>query len=390
LRSCAVAATIPVFSSTYDEPFHLAAAVGLYDMHKHVYGTEHGPLPRLVAGLPLWISGVHLPERYRTTAVEKESTTCEAGTAVLFESPIPYRQVLHRARCAMLVFPAVVLLYLYLIGRWIGGEVLGALAVVFASFDPTLLGHSMWVCTDVPAASGIPRGDLSRHALDQLAQHWTRLPSSASALAMAVSCKFTCLLILPALAIVAIARSWASARRDPSDWRVEGHRSGWKMRFVAQVAIAALVAFVALWATYLFDVGPIANQQRFTPDHEWRLIPQRIKDTPVPMPSLWLGLLWFADHAHGGHPAYLNGVHGRRGRWLFFPEAIALKSPIGLLAAAGVALVVGPWCRNVINPLAKGGADRRYHRCVPADQHGRAGECWHPVMSFRSCSCCTC
>src|SRR4029079_1353585 len=116
---------------------------------------------------------------------------------------------------------------------------------------------------------------------------------------------------------------------------------GWKMRLVAQVAIAALVAFVALWATYLFDIGPIDNQQRFTPDHEWRLIPQRIKDTFVPMPSLWLGLLWFADHAHGGHPAYLNGVHGRRGRWLFFPEAIALKSPIGLLAAAGMALVVG-------------------------------------------------
>src|SRR5690242_11433428 len=221
-----IAATIPVFSSTYDEPFHLAAAVGLYDMHKHIYGTEHGPLPRLVAGLPLWMSGVHLPERYRTTAVEKESTTCEAGTAVLFESPIAYRQVLHRARRVMLIFPAIVLLYLFLIGRWIGGEMLGALAVVFASFDPTLLGHSMWVCTDVPAAAGFL-------AATYQGARWINSPTLKRAavfgiaLALAVSCKFTCLLILPALAIVVGVRGWASATR-----------------LLAQVAVVALVAFV--------------------------------------------------------------------------------------------------------------------------------------------------
>src|SRR4029450_3146494 len=83
----------------------------------------------------------------------------------------------------------------------------------------------------------------------------------------------------------------------------------------------------------------MSDQARFDSNTEWRHIPQAIKDMPVPMPSFWIGLLWFAGHAHSGHPAYFNGALGRTGWWGYFPEAIALKSPIGLLAAVVLALL---------------------------------------------------
>src|SRR3954447_18146296 len=61
-----IALTISVFTNTVDEPFHIAGAVGLYDMHKLVYGVEPPPLPRLVAGFSLWLAYVRLPPKYRT------------------------------------------------------------------------------------------------------------------------------------------------------------------------------------------------------------------------------------------------------------------------------------------------------------------------------------
>jgi hypothetical protein len=53
--------TIDRFNSNVDEPYHVAAAIYLYDAHKLVVGLEQPPLGRLVAAAPLWLSGVHLP-----------------------------------------------------------------------------------------------------------------------------------------------------------------------------------------------------------------------------------------------------------------------------------------------------------------------------------------
>ena len=67
-----VAVTIPTFTNTADEPFHLAAAVALWDQHQHTLGVEHPPLPRLVAGLPLYLAGVRLPPKFAGNTVRGE------------------------------------------------------------------------------------------------------------------------------------------------------------------------------------------------------------------------------------------------------------------------------------------------------------------------------
>lgn len=326
-----LAATIPVYTNTIDEPFHLAGALSLYDVHKLVYGAEHPPLPRLVAGLPLYLSGVHLPPQRITATIQDEMSSCEAGAEALLAEPGKYEPILHRARSAMLIFPAIILLYVYLLGRWIAGELVGAAGVAFTSLDPTLLGHGMWICTDAAAAAGFL-------AALYHAGRWLLVPSgprsvgAGAAIGLAVACKFTNLLLIPALLLV-----WLLRRSRP--------RPGLK-----QIAVACAVAFVLLWATYLFDVGPIADQNRFSPDSPWRHIPESIKRAPAPMPSFWIGLLWFANHARSGHTAYLNGSVSHDGWWYYFPEAIAIKSPLGLLLAMLGCILVWIYRRRLGTP----------------------------------------
>jgi hypothetical protein len=356
-----VALSIPVFTNTVDEPFHIAAGVALWDVGKHTLGVEHPPLPRLVAALPLYLSGVRLPADARDCTVRSEPETLARGTRILFESALSYEQVLDRARLAMLAFPAVALLYVYLLTRWVAGEVAAMLAVAFFSFDPTLLGHAMWVTTDAAACAGFLAA--THHGLRWVERPaWRRALGAGLAIGLAVACKFSCALVIPGLIVVMTFKFLRRRRSRPASGELRSpanHRRAYA-RVLAQLAVVALVAFVALWATYLFDVGPMSDQTAFAPDSPFARIPQWVRDAPIPMPSLPLGVLRLLGHNRWGHPAYLNGEFYRYGRWTYFPEALALKSPLALLTAVALALLAvwrlrGPRSKRLVAVLAVGG-----------------------------------
>jgi len=320
-----VAFVIPVFTNTVDEPFHIASGVAMWDIGRQTLGIEHPPLPRLVAALPLYVGGVRLPPDARDRTIRSEPETIERGARILFESGLSYRQILSRARLAMLVFPALALLYLYLLARWAAGEFAAMLAVVFFSFDPTLLGHSMWATTDTAACAGFLAA--AYHGLRWIERpSWRRAAGAGAAVGLAVACKFTCAFVVPGLLVVMLLR-WFVRRRG----RYNAPARSSPSLAIGQLAAGGAVAFVMLWATYFFDVGPMSDQTAFSADSDFARLPAWVRDTPVPMPSLGLGFLRLVAHNRWGHPAYLNGEIYRFGRLSYFPEAIALKSPVTLL-----------------------------------------------------------
>lgn len=326
---------IGVFTNVVDEPFHIASAVALWDVKKHTLGTEHPPLPRLVAGLPLYLSGVRLPADLKSKTVRSEPETLEQSERILFRSRLDYRQILTRSRLAMLVFPAIALLYLFLLARWAAGDVAAMLAVVFFSFDATLLGHAFWVTTDLAACAGFLAA--TYHGLLWIFHRtWPRAIAAGVAIGLAISCKFTCVLVIPGLLIVLIIRTI-----DLRDLRLRSVRLS-----LGQLMVSGIVAFAALWATYLLDISPMSDQTAFGPQRQWQAISNWVKETPIPMPSLPLGVLRLLGHNRWGHPAYLNGEISRYGWWYYFPEAIAVKSPLALLVALAIAVAVIVWFRG--------------------------------------------
>ena len=103
----------------------------------------------------------------------------------------------------MLVFPVLALVYVYLLGRWLVSGLVGMLAVIFFSVDPTLLGNGFWIGTDTASAAGYLAA--TYYGLRWIQQPTWRSDAAAGvAVGLAIATKFSCLAIVPALGIVAL------------------------------------------------------------------------------------------------------------------------------------------------------------------------------------------
>lgn len=341
------ASIVRVYNHTTDELAHIAGAVGLYESGRNIYMVEHPTLQRLVVGAALKAAGVEYAPARGLHEVQARPDANVAGAEIVFKGRVPYMTVLAVARSANLVFLAVLLLYTYLFGRYLGGPVAGMLATVFISFDANILAHSALVTTDIPAAAGFLAA--AYHALRFVARpNWKTATAAGVALGLAMSCKFTCVLLAPAILVLIAIRAFVGpAVRDtprgpaqPRPARRDLRRRIPKLRYL--VAIPC-VTFLALWATYLFNVGHLDDQNLFSDEKTWNRIPIWVKEAPVPMPAMPLGLMFMAALGKTGFPCYFNGQLDFKGHLLYFPEAIALKTPTGLVLAvllAGVAFVV--------------------------------------------------
>jgi len=325
--------TIPQFTNAWDEPFNIAAAVGIYDMKKHVMNTEHPPVVPLVAGLWLHLSGVHLPPQFRSTAVVSGQTAVSAYCGFAFDGALPYREMLLRARLAMLLFPALSLLYLYLLAAWISNEGVAMWSVLFFSTDATLLGHGIWVGTDGAACAGFLIAIY--YGIRWVVHRQPRQAVWAGiALGFAVGCKFSNLFVLPSLGLIMAIRPLSVvASNVPHKWRTYWRR--WPS--IGQMTIVAVVAAITIWAIYLFNIDRVGRQTVFPPDH-WAKVPAPLREAVIPMPSFFLGIAKQASHTTGGHEAYLNGQVSMRGWWYYYPEALAIKSPTALLIGLFIAV----------------------------------------------------
>ena len=318
-----IASTWRVFNDVIDEPYHIGAGIAMYEAGRHVYGIQHPPLPRLVGALPLVRSEVLSGEAELGRRAD-DLRAFDVGHRALLAGRLGYWDALVRARAAMLVFPLAAVLYVYLLGTYLANRLAGCVAAAFFSTDPTLLGHGSWVTTDVAACAGFLAA--TYHGIRFIARPiLLRVVFAGLAVGLALACKFSCALVLPALALI---------------WLIRGRRATRTARRVIPLGAAALVAaMLTLWATYTFDVGRI-DDLNLTESHVLEELPAWLRTTPIPMPTAVVGYLVLSHHNATGHFAYLNGEVSQAGWWYYFPEAIAIKSPVALLVALVVALIV--------------------------------------------------
>jgi len=308
------AAIARVYNHTTDELSHIAGAVGLYESGRNLYMVEHPTLQRLVVGLALKAAGVEYPPARGLTEIPARNQANAAGADIVFHGKVPYWTDLAVARRANLVFATILFLYTYLLGRYLAGPLAGMLGVLFLSFDANILAHSALVTTDIPAAAGFLAA--TYHALRFIARpNWRTSTYAAAALGLAMSCKFTCALLVPAILILIVIRAFRHGR----------FRAGIP-RLKYLVAIPC-IAFITLWATYLFNVGRLQDQHLFEDQKTWVRIPASIKAMTIPMPSMALGMMFMGAIGKTGFPCYFNGHLDFNGHLAYFPEALALKAP---------------------------------------------------------------
>jgi hypothetical protein len=321
-------------SFTIDEPWHTVAGVSYVRHGDFALNPEHPPLVKL------WV-GALMPASFvvpRTPVLREKDDERDFVEDTLYRDNDD-RAAQARTRLAMWSFHGLLLLALgALLWRALGPAwMLGTLA--FLALEPSVGAYLPVVMTDLPVALTLA---LAAAALGLLLARWQWRGALVLGLALglALSSKHSALAGLAGLAACALA-SWAwQARGTP--WRT-------RLKRLAQLGLAGVLALGLLWAQYGFRFHPHADgSDGFNRPMAAKLDDLRTPDLKrvialadglqlLPRPYLW-GL---ADTVRAGVEG--RGDAGVRlwGRfvpgpppWYTWPSLIAAKLPLALLAMA--------------------------------------------------------
>ncbi len=302
-------------SPTSDEPPHIAAGLSYWETHTFRANPQHPPLMKELAGLSLLVGGIRWPHNAETEhLIHGELKRGEQPEWAIGDQLIAANgpdRVMMWARAPLLLVAAMLAAVLFLWGRQITGGLAAAGAVLLYTMDPTILGHSYLVTTDVGITAFLV---LFLFALWNYVLHpgKYRLALCGLALGALLCTKFSAVLLLPVIPVLLLAAViWpvegdAKAPKAAARYRAGRNDpcpcgSGKKFKACHGAAAAAkpasrlgpdqlrkaipflyaflamcVVAVAVIQAVYLFSSDPllyVRGLQRVNADH--------IKDYPV-------------------------------------------------------------------------------------------------------------
>ncbi len=326
------------WSQTADELPHVTAGYtydryGDYRMH-----FENGNLPQRVHGLAPLVLGARFPAdevRWRT------SDYWQLGWDFFYGLGNPTDRMLLGARALNALFGVALGAFVFTVARRWHGDGGGLVALGFYVFYPDFLAHSALATSDVAGALCL------NLAAWFFWRHLERRDPASGAIAglcsgLALVAKFNGVFIAPIFALLILLDAFGRA-----DAGQRMRRLGRNLLLgLAQAAAATLV----IWAFFSFRYsarGPGTPElERFAWSWsqmlqlagwkgpflvfaaEWHLLPEA-----------WLNGLANVLAGEAGRPAFFAGEYSLHGWWQFFPTLFLVKTPVGMLAALGLALV---------------------------------------------------
>ncbi len=301
LATARIVSTYSVFSHTFDEPAHIACGMEWLEKHTYTYETQHPPLTRVMTALLPKMFGAH---------GQNQKGMWDEGLAILFAKGSE-DSTLALARMGTLPFFWITCGVAFLCTRWISGTSSAAVIAVFiVTMTPTVLAHA-----------GLATTDMGLTAMLLLAVYtgwrWTEEPIAWRAAAfgtstgLAVLAKFSTIPFLPMIALVALLLWWCFERP------ALGTIVKWFLARGAQLLLALLIAVLVIWTGYRFSFHS------------------------VPAPELFSGIAEVRKHNATGHLTYLMGLANTVGWPYFYVVALAVKTPLAILALglSGLALL---------------------------------------------------
>jgi len=309
-----------VKSDTFDEMFHIMYGV-LYWQHSSLEPVvQNPPLVDALIGLPVSLV-LHpiLPLEHPTWP---SGNWLRIAQAFLWESNANGLQILWVGRFATMSLAMLLGALLYRWGRELGrNPAVGWLALFLGSFDPNILAHSTLATGDLGmtfflclAAYGVWRywrgrdgtqrnsGELLGTQHSVLATRNSQLAPyllSAAGIGGVLAAKFSGLVFLPAVVLMAVYRWWLGRREGRGLLVAAAELLGWFL-------LAALLFLLI----YRFDLATLTAD----------FVRQR-------------------EHQLAGHSTFLLGQLSIEGWWYYFPLVFALKTPLPVLILLAAALL---------------------------------------------------
>lgn len=323
-------------SATFDEPVHLADGYFSLARGDYRFDPEHPPLLRMWAAVPL------LFERVTADSTVLDATWSDSWALNVLHHDahrFVYLQndadrLLYRARF-MIVLLGVLLgvLVFAWVHEWLGFRAACA-ALVMLALEPNIVAHYSLVTTDA---------GLTTFAVGALYFAWRlcrrSTPLNVAGLcvfcALAVTSKFSGVLLFPIVAGL-LALAVYPFRRLSAKTAV----------VVALLMVVSSYAFI--WTTYRFHYLPSANSTWTYALHEnpslRELAPQlaaTVKwiDSHRLLPNVFSEGFFIGQAKAQRRVAFLGGRYSDTGWWYYFPYAMAIKTPVSLLALSFGGLV---------------------------------------------------
>lgn len=326
-----IANTYRQLSQTFDEPAHVACGLELLQYRTYRYETQHPPLARIMAALPLFLTGVH---------GEHQPDMWQEGNSIL-NSEHHYSRNLELARMGTLPFFIFACLGIYLLARQISTGPTSIVAVALFSLLPSIIGHAGLATTDMAATAGVV-GSLAGWC------YWLREPSLRRSLLLGLIVGLSFLTkfsVIPFVGLSALLAFFTIALTNR-----EFVRTLFTARASGLLILALITSLATMWAGYglsLHPVTSVSNRPHQLVSHILSSHPSlyemanEIVEAPIPLSEVVQGVTYLGYHLKNGHASFLLGKVSNRGSWLFFPIAIAIKTPLPFLCLVLIGTVIG-------------------------------------------------
>ncbi|OGN03129.1 MAG: hypothetical protein A2655_00795 [Candidatus Yanofskybacteria bacterium RIFCSPHIGHO2_01_FULL_43_42] len=390
-------ALILAITSLWDDSFvvdeipHVGAGYSYVTKGDFRLNPEHPPLAKDVAGLALsflTIDQSAFSTQYWTTDINGQ---WNFGRTLIYNPTNDVDAVTRTAKTTMLIF---FLLSAVLIYRWaqerygsIGspqtGKKAALIAIILFSFSPTVLAHSRFVTTDMPALFGVLLGT---YFFIKYIQKPTRRAFWFAVLAFGVAqlTKFSVVLIAPLFILMVIAWSLANSLSFKS----------FAVLFVRSLVLMATGIILIVWPIYAFHTMNYPPEKQRT-DTEFHL--GSYGNRTFANPVIWAsdkpvirslayyatGVLMVNQRAIGGNTTFFLG-EVRNYAWKhYFPVVYAIKEPLafwGLVIIVLLALSL-KWKYPAPNLSADPFDYTQGHpeRSRMDDRHSERGRVWYGV-----------
>ena len=328
-------------SPTMDEPFHTLAAAEYAIAGTYYANLEHPPLVKLLSGFAIRAAGGRAPKM----DVPFSMASAEQPRPFSFNSPLRPQTLFAVARAPVTaLFFLLVVVTGWAVRSW-AGDLAGILAAALVAFEPNLLAHAGVVHTDLAAALGffgtlvLAVRALERRSLGL----WAAV---GAALGASLAAKFSCVLLVPMVAILALAGLFRERRAAAREARRPDLLERGGLLLAGAISLAVLLGSYALAMRHMSGSEAAKAVRIFLVS---RQAPEATIERIAAISRLSkeaghyaAGLAGIAvQNRTGGGVNVLRGELSVDGFWEYFFVAFAVKSTLATLAVLAIACAVG-------------------------------------------------
>jgi len=305
-------------SVTFDENFHVPAGVRIVRAADFSTSYAQPPLPKVLYAAAALAAGARDPDPAQAGPGRERFV----GYTFMRANADRYQRVYGAARLVALAFSLALGVMIWRVARAWHGPAAGLAALSLWIVLPDALAHASVAGVDLPTALVFFGAALAWIAFLRSGA-WTAWAAAAAWVAAALLTRFSAVQLAPALTLVTAFATW----------RVPGvdRRRAW-----LGLALLPCVALVALDAGYLFQVSlrPFAAWS-FQSD-AFHALQKAAPWLRLPLPDAWLqGIDYVGLLSQPGlKKSYLLGQVRDHHSWFYFPVAMMVKWPLGLIALA--------------------------------------------------------